>query len=86
VAQSNGCDFGVNYGGVFKWPTEVGEILCATWVNQVGYLSGLLKWVRFCLQYGKSGWVIQWSTHKGGIVGAMWENQMGCLSGPLKWV
>ena len=41
----------VNYGGVFKWPTEVGEILCATWVNQVGYLSGLLKWVRFCLQY-----------------------------------
>jgi len=43
-----GCDIG-KLDGVFK--CEVGEILCATRVNQVGYLSGLLKWVGFCLQY-----------------------------------
>ena len=32
------CHFGCNIdesGGVFEWPTKVGEILCAIWVDQV---------------------------------------------------
>jgi len=33
------CDIG-DSGGVFKWTTQVVEILGAIWVNPVGYFSG----------------------------------------------
>jgi len=59
VGHSNGCNFGCDIGelcGVFKWPTTMGEILVAIWVNWVGCLSGPLKWVRYWLQYLSIRW------------------------------
>jgi hypothetical protein len=50
VAHSNGCNFWWDIdelGGVFKWPTQVVDILGAILGNQVGYLSGPLKWWTF---------------------------------------
>ena len=47
--HSNGSNFAHNIdelGGDFKWPTQVVEILGATFVNMVAYLSGPLKWLR----------------------------------------
>ena len=43
MAHSRGEDFRCNVGesgGVFKWPTQVVEILGAILVNPVGYFSG----------------------------------------------
>ena len=37
----------VNYGGVFKRPAEIREILGTILVNHVWYLSGPLKWVQY---------------------------------------
>jgi hypothetical protein len=37
-------------GGMFQWPTQVVELLGAMLVNQVGYLSGPLKWLTFRVQ------------------------------------
>jgi hypothetical protein len=72
VVDENGWDFGCNIselGVVFKWPTTTGEILGGVimWPNQMGvilgwtmggYLSGPLKWVRFCVQHGWIKWGI----------------------------
>jgi hypothetical protein len=46
----------VSPGGVFKWPTQMGGIVHAIWVNQVGYLGGPLQSVRFWVQYWLIGW------------------------------
>jgi hypothetical protein len=45
-------------GGMFQWPTQVVELLGAILVNQVGYLSGPLKWWTFWVQYWGTGWGI----------------------------
>jgi hypothetical protein len=48
VAHSNWWNFGCSIGelgGVFKWLTNMGEILHAMLVNRVGYLCGPLKCV-----------------------------------------
>jgi hypothetical protein len=58
VAHSSGGHFGCNIGepsGVFKWPTQVVVILSAILGNQVGYLSGPLKWLPFWVQYWGTG-------------------------------
>ncbi len=39
MAHSNGWDFGCDMGGsggIFKWPAQMGAIVGAIWVNQVG--------------------------------------------------
>ena len=46
VVEDFRCDIG-DSGGVFKWTTQVAEILGAILVNLVGYLSGPLKLLRF---------------------------------------
>jgi len=54
MANQSAGDFGCNiseFGWVFKWPTQVVKILGAIVVNQVGYLSGPLKSLRFWVQY-----------------------------------
>jgi len=54
MANQSAEDFGCNiseFGWVFKWPTQVVKILGAIVVNQVGYLSGPLKSLRFWVQY-----------------------------------
>ena len=81
MAHSSGQDFGCNSGesgGVFKWPTQVIEILGAILVSQVGYLSGPLKWLRFWVQH----WCIRWGiyvVHSGG-------SHFGCNIGECAWV
>jgi len=40
VAHSNVCDFGCNigeFGGFIMWPTGIGRIFGAIFVNSVGY-------------------------------------------------
>ena len=54
MAHSNQWDFGCRIselGGVIRWPTQMGVTFSAILVNCAGYLSGLLRWVTFWVQY-----------------------------------
>jgi len=42
----------VNLWRVFMWPIQMGVIVGAIFMNRMGYLSGPLKWVGLCTQYG----------------------------------
>jgi hypothetical protein len=67
VTYLNGWDFEDNIDelcGVFMWATQIGKIFGAILVNWVGYLCGMLKWLRFWVQY----WWIWWSMYVSGTL------------------
>jgi hypothetical protein len=86
MAHSRGEHFRCNIGesgGVFKWPTQVVEILGAILVNPVGYFSGPQAHSSGCgfgCSMGESGGIIKWPTQVVEILGAILVNWMGYLS------
>ena len=70
-------------GGIFKWPTKMGETLDVILVNQVGYLSGPLKWLKFSTELNM---VCMWPTQMGRILGALLVNWVEYLYSPINRV